>query len=83
MTPTPNPPFRSSTGTAGPTRKFPGTPACPAEAKRGLIEQFQLRPSPLFQQILTRLRDARLDGEVASLEEEHNLVQSFLTEITD
>lgn len=46
-----------------------------------LIEQFQLRPSPLFQKILARLRDARLDGELATLEDERKLVEAFLAEV--
>ena len=43
-----------------------------------LIERFKLRPSPLFQEILTMLRDARLDGQVSTPEEEHHMVEQFL-----
>jgi len=43
-----------------------------------LIDHFNLRPSPLFQEILTMLRDARLDGRATNLAEEHQLVEDFL-----
>ncbi len=43
-----------------------------------LIEKFNLRPSPLFTKILTRLRNARLDGEISTLAEEEALVKAFL-----
>ena len=45
-----------------------------------LIAQFKLRPSPLFQKILNRLRQARLDGEATSLADEHQLVEAFLAD---
>jgi tRNA nucleotidyltransferase (CCA-adding enzyme) len=45
-----------------------------------LIEHFNLRPSPLFQQILTMLRNARLDEQVRTPDEEHQMVEQFLAE---
>jgi hypothetical protein len=45
-----------------------------------LIKQFKLRPSPVFQTILSRLLDARLDGQVVSIEDERQLVEAFLAE---
>jgi tRNA nucleotidyltransferase (CCA-adding enzyme) len=42
------------------------------------LKTMGLRPSPLFGQILSALRDARLDGEVTSLEEEKVLVEELL-----
>ncbi len=42
------------------------------------LKAMGLRPSPLFGHILSALRDARLDGEVSSLEEEESLVEELL-----
>ena len=42
------------------------------------LKAMGLRPSPLFGHILSALRDARLDGEVSSLEEERVLVERLL-----
>jgi tRNA nucleotidyltransferase (CCA-adding enzyme) len=43
-----------------------------------LIENFGLRPSPLFGEILDHLRHARLDGKISTLAEEHILVEGLL-----
>jgi tRNA nucleotidyltransferase (CCA-adding enzyme) len=45
-----------------------------------LREEFNLRPSPLYRQILDHLRDARLDGEVITLADEHALAERWLAE---
>jgi len=37
-----------------------------------------LEPGPLFGRLLSALRDARLDGEVTSLEEERAFVEKLL-----
>ncbi len=42
------------------------------------LKALGLQPSPLFGRILSALRDARLDGEVSSLEEEKTLVEELL-----
>ena len=42
------------------------------------LKAMGLKPSPLFGRILSALRDARLDGEVSSLEEEEALVEELL-----
>ena len=42
------------------------------------LKEMGLPPGPLFGQILRRLRDARLDGEVTTLEEEQELVEQLL-----
>ncbi|MBC8264914.1 MAG: CBS domain-containing protein [Anaerolineales bacterium] len=42
------------------------------------LKAMGLQPSPLFGRILSALRDARLDGEVSSLEEEKSLVEELL-----
>jgi tRNA nucleotidyltransferase (CCA-adding enzyme) len=42
------------------------------------LKALGLKPSPLFGRILSALRDARLDGEVSSLEEEEALVEELL-----
>jgi tRNA nucleotidyltransferase (CCA-adding enzyme) len=39
-----------------------------------------LRPSPLFSRLLSAVRDARLDGEIQSEEEEKALIASLLKE---
>ena len=44
------------------------------------LKAMGLKPSPLFGQILSALRDARLDAEVSSLEEEKALVEELLAE---
>ncbi|RME70170.1 MAG: CBS domain-containing protein, partial [Chloroflexi bacterium] len=43
-----------------------------------LKEEMGLTPGPLFRTILTRLRDARLDGEVLTLSDERRLVEQIL-----
>jgi tRNA nucleotidyltransferase (CCA-adding enzyme) len=43
-----------------------------------LRHEFNLRPSPLYRQILDHLRAARLDGQVITLSDEHALVQRWL-----
>jgi tRNA nucleotidyltransferase (CCA-adding enzyme) len=45
-----------------------------------LRTEFNLRPSPLYRQILDHLRDARLDGEVITLADEHALTERWLAE---
>ena len=47
------------------------------------LKAMGLRPSPLFGHILSALRDARLDGEVSSLEEERVLVEKLLDKCDD
>jgi tRNA nucleotidyltransferase (CCA-adding enzyme) len=42
------------------------------------LKTMGLKPAPLFGHILSALRDARLDGEVSSLEEEKALVEELL-----
>jgi tRNA nucleotidyltransferase (CCA-adding enzyme) len=42
------------------------------------LKALGLKPSPLFGRILSALRDARLDGEVSTLEEEEALVEKLL-----
>jgi tRNA nucleotidyltransferase (CCA-adding enzyme) len=39
-----------------------------------------LKPSPLFSKLLNAVRDARLDGEVHTAEEEQSLVARLLEE---
>lgn len=43
------------------------------------LREMGLKPGPIFGHILRRLRDARLDGEVATLEDEKALVEQILT----
>jgi tRNA nucleotidyltransferase (CCA-adding enzyme) len=43
-----------------------------------LREQFELSPGPIYRQVLETVRDARLDGEISSLEEEKELVERIL-----
>ncbi|GAB4537362.1 MAG: CBS domain-containing protein [Anaerolineae bacterium] len=45
-----------------------------------LRETFNLRPSPMYRQILDYLRAARLDGQVITLADEHALVEQWLKE---
>jgi tRNA nucleotidyltransferase (CCA-adding enzyme) len=45
-----------------------------------LRREFNLRPSPLYRQILDHLRAARLDGQVITLAEEHAFVERWLDE---
>jgi len=44
------------------------------------LKALGLRPGPIFGRILRRLRDARLDGEIVSLEEEKAMVEQILAE---
>jgi tRNA nucleotidyltransferase (CCA-adding enzyme) len=39
-----------------------------------------LKPSPLFSKLLNAVRDARLDGEVQTMEEEQALIARLLDE---
>jgi tRNA nucleotidyltransferase (CCA-adding enzyme) len=50
---------------------------------RYLIEKYGLRPSPLFGDLLDQLRDARLDGEVITREDEKALLEQLLNQIED
>jgi tRNA nucleotidyltransferase (CCA-adding enzyme) len=43
-----------------------------------LRQEFNLRPGPLYRQILDHLRAARLDGQVITLADEHTLVERWL-----
>jgi tRNA nucleotidyltransferase/poly(A) polymerase len=43
-----------------------------------LMKTFNLRPSPRVGDLLTMLRNARIDGKVETLEEEHQLVVELL-----
>jgi len=43
------------------------------------LKQMGLPPGPRFAKILSKLRDARLDGEIATVEEERALVQQWIT----
>ncbi len=43
-----------------------------------LQREFNLRPSPLFRDVLDHLRAARLDGQVITLADEHALVERWL-----
>jgi tRNA nucleotidyltransferase (CCA-adding enzyme) len=45
-----------------------------------LRRELNLRPGPLYRQILDHLRTARLDGQVVTLAEEHALVESWLAQ---
>jgi tRNA nucleotidyltransferase (CCA-adding enzyme) len=45
-----------------------------------LSQEFNLRPGPVYRQILEHLRAARLDGEVITLDDEHALVERWLEE---
>ena len=45
-----------------------------------LRREFDLRPGPLYRQILDHLRAARLDGHVTTLDDEHALVERWLEE---
>ncbi len=47
---------------------------------RYIIEQYGLRPGPLFGQLLNQLRDARLDGRVETREDEEALLKRLLAE---
>jgi len=44
------------------------------------LQDLGLKPGPIYGRILERLRDARLDGEVSTVEEEKVLVQKLLAE---
>jgi len=45
------------------------------------LKAMGLKPGPIFGRILSALRDARLDGEVSSLEEEKGLVEELLVRV--
>jgi tRNA nucleotidyltransferase (CCA-adding enzyme) len=45
-----------------------------------LSQEFNLRPGPLYRQILDYLRAARLDGQVITLDDEYDLVEHWLAE---
>jgi tRNA nucleotidyltransferase (CCA-adding enzyme) len=49
------------------------------ELKGDDLKGMGLRPGPLFGQLLGTLRDARLDGQVATRQDEETLVQQLLT----
>ncbi|GAB4571186.1 MAG: CBS domain-containing protein [Anaerolineae bacterium] len=44
------------------------------------LKALGLKPGPLYKRLLTRLRNARLDGEVSSYDEERALVERLLSE---
>jgi hypothetical protein len=46
-----------------------------------LKAEFHLHPGPIFKTIIDRLRDARLDGEVTTLEDERTLTKQILEEV--
>jgi tRNA nucleotidyltransferase (CCA-adding enzyme) len=46
-----------------------------------LIERHGLRPGPIFKRLLDQLRDARLDGQVETREDEEALLERLLAEI--
>jgi tRNA nucleotidyltransferase (CCA-adding enzyme) len=48
---------------------------------RYIIDQYGLRPSPLFGRLLDQLRNARLDGQVKTREEEEALLERLIAEI--
>jgi tRNA nucleotidyltransferase (CCA-adding enzyme) len=50
---------------------------------RYIIERYGLRPSPLFGHLLDRLRDARLDGQVETREDEEAMLAHLLDAIKD
>ncbi|MCB0192493.1 MAG: CBS domain-containing protein [Anaerolineae bacterium] len=43
-----------------------------------LRDEFHLRPGPIFKTIIDALRDARVDGQVITLADEHALVEQIL-----
>lgn len=47
-----------------------------------LKREFNLLPGPIFKTILEALRDARVDGQVVSLEDERTLVEEMLASLT-
>jgi tRNA nucleotidyltransferase (CCA-adding enzyme) len=47
---------------------------------RYIIERYGLKPGPVFGRVLNRLRDARLDGHVATREDEEALLDQMLIE---
>ena len=48
---------------------------------RDLIEGYGLKPSPIFKRLFNRLRDARLDGQVETREDEEALLERLLNEM--
>jgi tRNA nucleotidyltransferase (CCA-adding enzyme) len=50
---------------------------------RYLIEQYGLKPGPLFGRLLNQLRDARLDGQVGTREDEEALLERLLAEVKE
>ncbi|MBI3537193.1 MAG: hypothetical protein HY070_06520, partial [Chloroflexi bacterium] len=51
-----------------------------AELNGDDLKQMGIPPSPRYREILTRLRDARLDGRVSSRAEEEDYVQQISAE---
>ncbi len=48
-----------------------------------IIQRYGLKPSPLFGRLLDQLRDARLDGQVKTREDEEALLKQLLAEMKD
>jgi tRNA nucleotidyltransferase (CCA-adding enzyme) len=46
-----------------------------------LMDLYDLKPGPIFKQLLNRLREARLDGQVESREDEQALLKELLAEM--
>ena len=44
------------------------------------LKRMGIRPGPTFKDILSRLRDARLDGEIATRAEEERLVKRVISQ---
>jgi tRNA nucleotidyltransferase (CCA-adding enzyme) len=47
------------------------------------LEARRLPPGPIYKEILTRLRNAWLDGEVLTTEDESALLENLMGEISD
>jgi len=47
------------------------------------LEAHHLPPGPIYKEILTRLRNAWLDGEVVSIDQEFTLLSDLVSEISD
>ena len=48
-----------------------------------LKTEFQLKPGPIYKHVLSRLRDARLDGQIDTLAEEHALALEVVSRMED